>query len=469
MSTTILRKGFALLLVFAACAPTNASTSPSGDPVETEDSALKEHPASRISVRLDDGSQVTVDNISRLTSDTVQNVVLAADRSTQTGCPFDKAVKGLIRAGDRVVVTDTYLAWFDFSLGDGVAPPAGWIGPSTYSRSGALAGLWTLDRASTSEAPFLHFAGADDPSNGICWNWPRNELIPGSASPSGQLYWWDVYAPPLEHTIAVSESADGSRWDFFSSVYAQGAADSGFSVSTDGAQPDGKIHYATQSSMTSWHGATEFASATQPGVSGSIRSTLEYICGASGIDVVWKFSPSIDASANNLYAALWLSYAGQNPTTCGEPYPLPSTALGAQYGCATSSLPVQASAGRGSPGKTACFDSKYAQPCQGYNLDLNAAKGSGPIPASAWIETTQLNGPTWRMRNRIAPNSGDGTLQQPLGFPFDRFVTSYENSDQTISMSLVRGPYPSDPTKWYTLSAGRWYGVHYTLSPVVSP
>ena len=136
----------------------------------------------RIQVALDDGSAVTVDNASKMPDQKVNDLVLAADRSTQTGSPFTQKAKGLFNRGDRIFVSDYYIAWFDYTIGDGVAPPPRW---PTFSRSGDLAGLWSLDPETQNfRYPYKTISKLDkeDSSKNISWNWARNELIPGSNS-----------------------------------------------------------------------------------------------------------------------------------------------------------------------------------------------------------------------------------------------------------------------------------------------
>src|SRR6059058_2368643 len=91
------------------------------------------HAANRMTVYLDGGVPITVDNISGYSASTIQTLVLAADRSTTDGCPFDPPdIKGLIQPGDRVVISDNYIAWLDFTVDQtGFA--------AQYSRSGELA------------------------------------------------------------------------------------------------------------------------------------------------------------------------------------------------------------------------------------------------------------------------------------------------------------------------------------------
>src|SRR5258708_30111498 len=81
-------------------------------------------------VALDDGTRINVDYAdyapvngalnSVLAPNILQNLVLAADRSTQSGCPYYAPKKGLFRTGDRIFITNNYLAWFDYTLADGI-------------------------------------------------------------------------------------------------------------------------------------------------------------------------------------------------------------------------------------------------------------------------------------------------------------------------------------------------------------
>src|SRR5262245_5865566 len=81
--------------------------------------------AARFPAPLDDGSSVQVVSIVNDAGNAAQvarvkNLVLMADRSTRTSCPAQGAAgqaayKGLIRSGDQVVVTNHYIAWFDYT------------------------------------------------------------------------------------------------------------------------------------------------------------------------------------------------------------------------------------------------------------------------------------------------------------------------------------------------------------------
>jgi hypothetical protein len=135
----------------------------------------------RFQHQMDDGTFITVDNASGWPQSTVVNLVYAADRSTRSGCPYDFGTKGLFKTGDRIFVNQNYLAWFDYTIGDGVVYPAGF--DNGWSRSGELAGFWTIDSVTQFPKYFRQAPGG-------CWNWPANELISGSASGDGGGPYW---------------------------------------------------------------------------------------------------------------------------------------------------------------------------------------------------------------------------------------------------------------------------------------
>jgi len=179
---------------------------------------------SRITVALDGGQSVTVDNNSTWSNSWVTSLVIAADRSTTERCPYDPPdYKGLFKSGDRIFVNNNYLAWFDLSTNDGISfgnPPFG----ARWERSGELAGWWTLN---PSTSYFRYWKTGPDG----CWNWAHNELIPGSASPRREQHWWDKYAPPTEHSLEVVSGAS----KFFTSYhYARQTTRSQWALVLDG-------------------------------------------------------------------------------------------------------------------------------------------------------------------------------------------------------------------------------------------
>ncbi len=425
---------------------------------------------------MDDNSFVDVDNASHMPDDVVHKLVLAADRSTQTGCPFNEAQKGFFKTGDRIFVSDYYLAWFDYTLNDGVEPPATWPAEGSpraqfWSRSGTLAGLWSLN---PSTQTFRYFYSPNKPvtdlQNHLCWNWPRNELIPGSNSPAGQLYWWDKYAPPLEHTIVIPASPDGSKFDLFGTVYAQTDPKmSKFSILVDGLQDSQGVHYKTKGNMTSWTLDHSIYSDIKTGKKGRILYTLEFICKPKCINVKWKFSPQTDIDVENLYINLWLAYAGQKDRACNPAgyFPLPAKVYGLTEPYHSYNY-VETS----SPKSRYTFPWNSLTPCSGWNCDIGIG-GNSPFVSPKLIQWGQFirtgfdpdmnpGYPRWQLTFLNVPNTGLGTQSRPINFPFDRMILNYENSDQQQGLILCR--YASNPDDWFTLRASQWYQAHYSLS-----
>jgi hypothetical protein len=66
------------------------------------------------------------------------------------------------------------------------------------------------------------------------------------------------------------------------------------------------------------------------------------------------------------------------------------------------------------------------------------------------------------MTNLAVPNAGNGTRKNPIGFPFNKMITNYENSDQQQGLILARQA--NNPKNWFTLRKHRWYQAHYSLS-----
>jgi hypothetical protein len=480
-------------------------------------------------VALDDGSRINVDYAdyapvdgslnSILAPNIIQTLVLAADRSTRTGCPYFASKKGLFRTGDRIFITNKYLAWFDYTLADG-------IGTTSWSRSGGIAGYWSLDpnKSDYASVTFRHFydsahsVSSDTPNaNGLCWNWARNELIPGSDSPLGGVYWWDAYAPPVEHTIVFQTSSSPSSINLFSTDYPQGASGSQFAEGSKGWWDGvGGTHYTVAGLMTSWHGAVSFT-AVNPGntsqtASGVLHYVLDYDCQENGIQVVWDFSSSVTVIPVNLYVDVWSAYAGLgawmaaagfNPNeTCGadSPEPVPSTEYGVTsdgtpyhtFNYVQSSLPTHVYTDAGSTpypaGSTAPFPWGVAGPCNnpgaaGFNpgaitdpiatgLPLSAtlaAGNSSTLTASApllritnMVDPQQLvcnwPSPPTVQQAQLNPQSGNCPQNAPAAFPLRQMQLNYEHSDQQQGLILY------STNTGQSLIGGQWYMISYMLS-----
>jgi hypothetical protein len=418
-------------------------------------------PPTRFNALLDDGTSVVVDDASSYGQAAVQNLVLAADRSTAGDCPYNVPVhKGLFKTGDRILVADKYLAWFDYTTDDGKPfdmPPYG----TTWERSGALAGWWTLDPATKL---FRYFRMGP---NG-CANWAHNELIAGSASPNQEQHWWDKYAPPLEHTlVAVS----GANSYFLSYHYAKKTASSQWAEVLDGAYDTAGVHYKTRARMTSWTYATDVVDGSDAnGISNYVDANVEYIGRPDDMLVVWNFSPQLgDVVVNNIYTFLWLAYAqNEDGTACditgGSQWP------GAAYGqplYAQSSHDLAGSfGGTFAPSTTAAMvlgapcSAPYANPTLMTTPSFAVKDGSsirvGESPTLAPIA------PSWSLTSLGAPNTGAGTDGDPIRFAWDDLILWNETHDGTLGFGVLRGPY-TNPAQFVTLAQGKWYRSTFSL------
>ncbi|MBF0431769.1 MAG: carboxypeptidase regulatory-like domain-containing protein [Fibrobacteria bacterium] len=411
---------------------------------------------SRFQAVMDNGTYVTVDNISNLTEAAVGNLVLAADRSTQEDCPYDATPhKGLFQAGDRIVVTDYYLAWFDYTTNDGLAfakPPYS----QNWERSGSLAGWWTLNPATGT------FRYNKIGPNG-CGNWAHNELIPGSASPSQEQHWWDKFSPPLEHTVVFPY---GDSYIFTSYPYAKQGPNSDYVIKSDGQQNAQGLHYVTNARMTSWKYAIDVTDENdQNGISNYLVSSMEYICRARDVKVIWKVMPGLaDVTVNNLYIFLWTAYSGQDMdgTSCdftgGSQWP--GTVYG-HYRYTQSSLSLRDNWGTtAAPNQVMAM--KLGDVCSDpyVNIDV-VTRPLFEVTDGSYIRigespTLAQNFPRWQLTVLGEPGAGAGTYEDPENFTFAHLINWNETHDGTLGFGVGRGPF-NDPKDYFKLTAGRWY------------
>src|SRR3989344_4681375 len=96
----------AALVVFIVFSGTLPNPSENSQPAAVQ-AALPA--ADRMEVLMDDCTTIRIDNASHMSHGTVYSLVLAADRSTQTGCPFEITKKGFFKTGDRIFVSDYYI------------------------------------------------------------------------------------------------------------------------------------------------------------------------------------------------------------------------------------------------------------------------------------------------------------------------------------------------------------------------
>jgi hypothetical protein len=452
--------------------------------VESKLTTLASSPT-RLSVALDGGVQVTVDSLSTFPEATVRSLVLAADRSTQSGCPYDAQTKGLISAGDRVVISDYYIAWIDISPGDGVT--YGPNMPAPYTRSGELAGYWSLDPSTQMFKSFTNQTASN------CWNWPRNELIPGSASPNGQKFWWDRYAPSSEHTISVVTSFDPNgdsskdQKTLFTHNYSQGAANGNWRVTADGqVTADGSVYFQTAGRMASPTNQVDiFDNNDANGIQAVLESELEYYFRSRDILVGWRFSSSADVKADNVYIYYWSAYASNQDmdgTACDvaadDEWP------GTTY---TNSWFVQSSAplvpNFATTGQAAFFEFSAGAPVQlnpgercsspYLNYDINswqyANRNNTVVGNGTWLrlgEAPSVLSTSQRFMtyvHQMSNPNGAGNKTSPIDFQFNRIFASNETHDGQIGFGVASGPY-TQRIDYNTLGGGKWYYALHALS-----
>ena len=422
-------------------------------------------PTTRFNATLQNGTTVTVDNVSQWSNDWVGGLVLAADRSTQEDSPYDMpCYKGLMKTGDRVCVTNNYLAWFDSSTGDGVnfAPPYG----NTWTRAGQLTGWWTLDPSTS------YFKYWKTGPNGY-WNWAHNELIPGSCSPNQDQHWWDQHGFPLEHTIAVDV---GGTMYFMSYPYTKQTPTSGYTVLADGVVQGDGVHYKSSAKMASWTYNCDVTDGYDGnGISNWIDAEVEYVCRPNDIYCRWRFKPNnANVTASNLYIAAWTAYAQDEDGTACDVYAPTSQWPGTVYGQPIynqSSRPLW----RNYPSPYGPFPAgtivtmTMGQTCSSpyYNVDIVTnpgwTVGDGDYIRCGESPSLSSSMPRWQFLNLGVPNSGNGTYDNAYHIQWHDLISWNETHDGTFGFGAGRGPF-TDPADFITLQSGVWYQGEFTLS-----
>jgi hypothetical protein len=422
---------------------------------------------SRLNVAMDNGTTVTVDNISSYSTTWVSNLVLAADRSTREDSPYDAPVsKGLFKTGDRIVVSNNYLAWLDFTIGDGASSTH-----NDWARGGELAGYWRLDPATQY---FKYFTTG--PSGKF--NWPRNMLVPGSASPANEDNFWDNYAPPTEHTIYSNNV-------LYSHHYAQRAAAQGggwnLAPGKDGQiNAFGSISYQTNAFMTS---ANNIVS--------SISSEVEYRFDQEEILSYWRFKPSAAVAAANVYVYLWMAYS---PDANKPPLPLPNNlplcdqAVQGRWPTYYATRSIFVGSNRQIKSNTgpfafqqlpansilqAYFSSKCPSNDTYFNDDINTSEiNSSSVTNGAFLTISESNTLslasrtlTFKYLSAVGDLSGSSS-SNPANFPFTRMVASGERRDMVFGFGIADGPYAKPdktPDDRIMLTGGKWYQAAFSL------
>lgn len=411
---------------------------------------------------LDNGTTVRVDNASSMSNAWVGNLVLAADRSTQEDCPYDAPnYKGLFKTGDVVFVSDKYIAWFDYSLNSGTSFPVPPFGGDWW-RSGELAGWWTLDPATDY---FKHWTTGPN----SCWNWPRNELVPGSASPNRERHWWDKYGPSIEHSFEVAATGQSI---FMSYHYARWTPSSNWQKVLDGVQDAAGVHYKTSARMTSWTHHVDVVDDNDSAISNSVQAEVEYIARPDDMLVIWRFRPiSADVVVKNLFIYLWSGYAQDiDGTSCdvsasGSQWP--NSTFG-QYRYTQSNLSLwQSWTGQTFPAqqiRQLALGPTCPTPHVNYDLKTSPpfAVGDGTWLRIGESSNLAAGSRKWQLTNVGVPNSGSGTTGDPYKIAWDSLGSWNETRDGTLGFGAFRGPY-ANPAQYLTLQVGKWYQASIAL------
>jgi hypothetical protein len=391
-------------------------------------------------------------NRSAMSTDEVKALVRIADSSTVSKRPTDTQQKGLFGVDDRVVVTNSYVAWLSYTKS------------AAYSRSGGLTGIWTLEGPT-----FKHFLGlervGDQP-----FLWPRNELIPGSEGKGAtRPHHWDVFAPPTEHTIVVLRP-DGQQ-AFLDHTYIQDAPAGSFAYSapaTISVNGLPALSFTTTGKMSGTVGGSTALTTLSIG-SRHIRSTVEYRFFDDFIDSNWKFKTVSDPATGqpdpgnlsvvNLYMFLWLSYAPGFPNAA-PCFPLTTTSMPEDPSRAgntwatnlfarSTGVPIVGSHNGQRYDPTAPF--YPGEPiqipangfCSGTNVDIYS-----PVPpavsSSIQISPSASFAPEarkLRFENLGAVTNPDGSTSGATSFSFEKILAWKETFDGTQGIGIVRGPY----------------------------
>lgn len=391
--------------------------------------------ASRFYQTLDDFTTVVaVDNVSAMTNTQVGNLVLAADRSTQDDGMWARVnYTGLMSPGDRLFVNDNYMAWL---------------------RSSYLLGVWTISNGT--------FANTKTGPEGFS-NWAHNEMVMGSASPSGEVWHWDANPMGIEHSVAIP---NGGSVFLATHHYGLVAPNGAGAVIYDGQdtplpQLDGNT-YASGARLAGVGSlsvdAADFTDGN--GIQNYIESQLAFVMRPNDIKVVWRFKPfSASITPSLVYYWNWASYSfDMDGYGCFPGTGSPNQTWG-QPSVVRSSRPSHV--GNASP-QTAntLYSVNPGTRCDG-NANIRYADGPAHGDYIEWGESATLatGTPQWRITLQ-SPSSDLGTAVTPTYLAFGN-----ESQDgvwggggvicNDASCGLI-----TDPVSFGTAS---WYVQTYTL------
>ncbi len=450
-------------------------------------------------VTLDDNTQIRVFNGTPWSNSIVASLVLIADRSTRSDRVHSPG-KGLFKTNDIIFVNENYLAWFDYTIGDGADLDFYnyWTKyHGGYGRSGSLAGYWTLDAASKT---FMYIKFGPGPDFN---SWAHNELIIGSASPDGEKYWWDHFAPPVDLTLVVEgteikvDSNNKEYYDEYTRSYVNSQVegenwDGLQNVNIVGNNLTLKTHCDKLSGFSI--PIVPFAPQTKDisdgnddnGISNWIEAEVEYICKANEIDCRWSFRANDTVTISSIFMYLWTNYAQDEDGKwadrfIGDPGYIKDNWPTNTYGkpqWTKSSLDMirvhpdgNLAVNAGNSGFLPIIPAAIQ-----YGIYVNPECRTIPaenIVNGSWIQfgqNQQLNTlvPRIKYTNLGVPNSGTGTKINPIQFKWNTLLSWNESYDGSYGIGAGNGPYGVNASGKPVLQGGQWYQAGFSVTSLGS-
>jgi len=422
-------------------------------------------------ITLVDGTWIRVENATSDSNCTdIQTLVRYADSSTRWSAYA--WVKGLISAGDRIFVSNDYLAWFDYSVGDGVTHPTLGYQP-VLGGGGSLAGYWTLNGESRGYSPWFAF-----PKDVGYGGWAPNELIRGSAGFFGD-YWWDSAAGGgVANQIYIGAGYSSTRFAHWSG---QNGANSGWYILEDGVDlSDGSgVAYTTGTYLASFpYNQVDVTDANDSnGIAGRIASNLRFKCQPTRIVVEWSMQPQVTVyGVDNVTAGeTYLAYsAGEDGTACdaggdGYQWPLGDIWWG-EPKHTRSNLAMFANPYQSCGARSVCDMSwppwNSGSRCPSDPNDPNRVlwvttqDGHTLAPGDSLEVWSDYTTPHFWLENLLDP-----AYQDPyaLALPYDHLTSWNEELDGAAGIGMYAGPYNGDASRQKVLYAGWWYQTQYSL------
>lgn len=352
------------------------------------------------------GKNIVLDNISSAPLSRVN--VLAAEADTIIG--------GLMQPGDRIIVTNDYLAWLDLTY----SPSDVWAG-------GMLRGLWTLLPDTDGNLNFR----ADG-----AWN----ELDPYSGSPGSG-----------HSIIANTQAADITSTQFYANREASPVLQND---GTPSAVFTGGVAYQTTGHLTSLAGSIDLDPST-PGTQ-SIDYQQRYDFGPDAASIRVETYVYRDGDTGNAPVAILNSnYDTAASWTTGYAAP---TARPLDFSSSNVARICQQSGASGGP-PTSCGTAAA-------NAVVSIPPSEGQVE---WWQNSAAASPgtTWWMSESSAPTIADRLLKVSVVYespvsPVKQMVYTPAVDAESLSFQALTQPLPSDPVN--LLPLGWNYRFRYDLS-----